>query len=256
MTETRRTPDWRGLLRSWDVQQESFNPDRERRFAAMLDVLAAALPSRFTALDLGSGPGSLSVRILRRFPLARVVAVDNDPVTLRIGRGALGNYRGRLSWVEAKLGERGWTDRLPRGKFDAAVSTSALHWLTERDLRSLYRDLGRRLRPGGVFLDGDYIAWGEEARGVARLSNRIWRRRFPGNQSTHEWKEWTRWWARTEKIPALRAEFAERARRNAVHPKHADVPLSVHRDALTRAGFRATAVVWDDFGNRVLFARR
>ena len=256
MARRPRKPEWTALLRSWDAQQESFNPDRERRFAAMLDVLSVALPKRFAALDLGSGPGSLSVRLLRRFPGAHVVAVDNDPVTLRIGQEALGDFRGRLAWVEAKLGERGWADGLPRRKFDAAVSTSALHWLTEPSLRRLYRDLGQKLRRGGVFLDGDYLPWGAGSPGVARLANKVWRRRFPGNQSTHEWKEWTRWWANAEKLPALRAEFAERARRNAVHPKHDNVSLDVHRDALERAGFRDVTVVWEDFGNRVLFARR
>ena len=79
--------DYAAWLARWDDQQESFNPNRERRFEAMFDILEAWLPRRFTALDLGCGPGSLSARLLRRFPAARVVAVDFDPVVLRIGQG-------------------------------------------------------------------------------------------------------------------------------------------------------------------------
>jgi SAM-dependent methyltransferase len=249
------TPNWRGLLRGWDAQQETFNPDRERRFSAMLDVLAATLPRRFTALDLGSGPGSLSVRLLRRFPGARVIAVDHDPVTLRIGKGALGNFRGRLSWVDAKLGEPGWTSHLPVRRIDAAVSTTALHWLSEKALRALYRDLGRLLRRGGVLLDGDHLPWGPEDRGFSRLAEKVRKVRF-GVRPDREWSAWTAWWEDAAKIPALRPLFEERKRRAAHHPRTGDLTLSVHEDALRRAGFREVGVVWQDLSNRVLFARR
>jgi SAM-dependent methyltransferase len=251
-----RAPDWRALLASWDVQQESFNPDRERRFRTMLDVLEAALPRRFTALDLGSGPGSLSVRILRRFPAARVIAVDYDPVTRHIGEGALGDFGGRLTWVDAKLGVRGWTDRLPRLRVDAALSTTALHWLTPTDLRRLYRDLGRLLRRGGVFMDGDHLPWGPRSEGLGRLAEKVRKARFRGASLDHEWTAWEEWWKAAEKVPALRPYFEERERRSAHHPRTEEVPLDVHVDALRRAGFRDVGVIWQDFTNRILFARR
>jgi len=251
-----REPNWGALLKSWDAQQESFNPDRERRFAAMLDAVGAAIPKRFTALDLGSGPGSLSVRLLRRFPSARAIAVDHDPVTLRIGQGALGSFGGRLTWVDAKLGDRGWTDRLPRRRIDAAVSTTALHWLPEADLRSLYRDLGRILPRGGVFLNGDYLPWGRRSKGLSRLAEKVLRQRFHGAPPGEEWIAWSRWWKAAERIPALRPYFVERKRRAAHHPRHGTLPLEVHEDALRRAGFRDVDVVWQDFENRTLFARR
>jgi len=251
-----RQPNWRALLRSWDAQQESFNRLRERRFTVMLDALEASVPKRFTALDLGSGPGSLSVRILRRFPAARVVAVDYDPVTLRIGRGALGDFGGRLTWVEAKLGSPGWTDRLPFRKFDAALSTTALHWLTRPELQVLYRDLAGLLRRGGIFLDGDHLPWDDEAPGMARLAERVRRIRTKRASLDTEWKAWKEWWDAAERIPALRPYFEERERRSASHPQHGDIAFRVHERALRRAGFREFDVIWQDFTNRVLFAKR
>jgi SAM-dependent methyltransferase len=251
-----REPNWRALLTSWDAQQESFNPDRERRFSAMFDVLGASVPKRFTALDLGSGPGSLSARLLRRFPSSRVIAVDYDPVSLRVGRGALGSFHGRLTWVDAKLGARGWTAALPRRRVDAALSTTALHWLPEADLRRLYRDLGRLLPRGGVFLDGDHLPWGPGAKGLTRLVEKVRRQRFGGGQIGEEWTAWTQWWEKAERIPVLRPYFEERKRRTAEHPHENILPLEVHEDALRRAGFREVDVVWQDLSNRVLFARR
>jgi len=219
-------------------------------------VLQASVPRRFTVLDLGSGPGSLSVRLLRRFPSARVVAVDYDPVTLRIGEGALGSFGGRLTWVDAKLGARGWTEHLPRAKFDAAVSTTALHWLTPGELRSLYRDLGRVLRRGGVFLNGDHLPWSGRDRGLNRLAEAVRRQRFGGVRPGREWAAWREWWAHAKKVPGLAPYFREQKRRSAHHPSIGDVPLDVHVEALRRAGFRDVGVVWQYLSNRVLFARR
>ena len=256
MGRARPTVNWRHLLRTWDLQQESFNPTRELRFEVMLDALGASVPRRFTALDLGSGPGSLSLRILRRFPGARVVAVDYDPVALRIGRGALGDYHGRLTFVDAKLGAPGWTDRLPRGKFDAALSTTALHWLRPPELRSMYRDLARSIRSGGVFLNGDHLPWDDGDRGLARLAEKVRRRRYGSGPLGAEWSAWQAWWTAAEKIPALAPFFEERTRRAAQHPRHGDIPLSVHERALRTAGFREVGVIWQLFSNRVLYARR
>jgi len=222
----------------------------------MFDALEASVPKRFTALDLGCGPGSLSVRLLRRFPRARVIAIDHDPVTLRIGRGALGSFGGRLTWVDAKLGTSGWTDRLPLGKVDAALSTTALHWLPRADLASLYHDLGHRLRRGGVFLNGDHLPWDPRSRGLTQLAERVRKRRWGSGGLGPEWKAWQAWWHAAEGIPALRTYFEERGRRAAHHPRHGDISLAFHEATLQRAGFRDIGVIWQEFSNRVLFARR
>jgi SAM-dependent methyltransferase len=253
-----RGPDWKHWLRRWDEQQESFNPEREHRFGAMLDALEASIGRRFTVLDLGSGPGSLSLRILRRFPAARAAAVDYDPVVRQIGEGALGNVRGRLKWVDAKIGSPGWTAVLPHPRYDAAVSTTALHWLTPRELTQLYSDLARILRRGGVFLNGDYMPWDARDRRLARLGADVLKVRFPrrGRGGDVEWGAWRRWWEDARRAPELGDAFREHDRRVAGHPSRSDVTLAVHRRRLRAAGFGTVAVVWQDFENRVLFARR
>jgi len=251
-----RSPDWDGWLRRWDEQQTSFNPDRERRFAAMFDVAEASVGRRFRALDLGCGPGSLSVRLLRRFPSARSVAVDFDPVALRVGQGALGTVDGRLTWVDAQLGSAGWVARLPKGRYDVALSTTALHWLTPPSLGRLYRDVHRVLRPGGVLLNGDHLPWGARDRSLSRLAGRVRRVRFRGASLSSEWTGWRKWWDDAKKVPELRPFFRLQEERQSQHPRHDEVPLDLHERALRRAGFRDVAVVWQDVENRVLFARR
>ncbi len=254
MAATPREPDWRRWLESWDRQQEGFQPNRERRFDAMLDVLEASLPARFTVLDLGSGPGSLTVRVLRRFPRARAVALDVDPVLLQIGRGALRDLRGRIAWVEADLRRPDWSERLPRGRLDAAVSTTALHWLGAANLRRVYRDLGRRIRPGGVFLDGDAMPWDAGRPRLRRLAKNVDRLRH--RRQPHE-DLWRAWWRRVERDPFLAPLFRERkAIFGGLHPHHEEVPLASHERALRAAGFREVAVVWQDGDDRVLLGIR
>jgi len=253
------TPNWRAWLARWDEQQESFNPSRERRFDAMFDVLAAALPRRFTALDLGCGPGSLTARLLRRFPAARVVAVDFDPVVLQVGRGALSGLGDRITWVDANLGAPGWTMSLPRRRFDAAVSTTALHWLRRPELRRLYRDLAPLIRPRGVVLNGDYLPWGAQRPRLGRLAERARRNAFGGKSLQSEWAGWNRWWRDIEKEAALQDEFVLRKERFPTpHGSSRDspVPLEFHLRALRRAGFRDVDVVWQEMENRVLVGFR
>jgi hypothetical protein len=62
----------------------------------------------------------------------------------------------------------------------AVLSSTALHWLEPEPLTRRYRDLGRLLRPGGVFLSGDHMAFGPALPTLAAtvwqaLSNRVMR---------------------------------------------------------------------------------
>src|ERR1700684_2063555 len=122
-------------IERWDRQQEVYLAEREERFTVLLDALEAGVGREDPlVLDLGSGPGSLSVRLLDRLPRATVLAVDADPVTLTLGRAAYGERPG-LQFTDLDLSTPGWSAGLP-GPADAAVSTTALHWLTESQLRA------------------------------------------------------------------------------------------------------------------------
>lgn len=247
---------WAALLRDWDRQQEAYLPFRERRFELMFDVVEAAIGRRFRALDLGAGPGSLSTRLLRRFPAARAVAVDFDPVVLRLGRETAGTIGGRLAWVDARLGRPGWTDALPPGRFDVAISTTALHWLGRRPLGRLYRDLARRLRSGGLFLNGDRLPWPDDRPWLRELVGEVGRVRVPARRRSAARRGWDRWWAEARRVPSLRDAFEEQRRRGSEHPHDIDLSVADHERALRAAGFRDVATVWQFLDNRLLIARR
>ena len=250
-------PDWSALLRSWDRQQERCIPNRQSKFEAILDVLGVYLPKRFTALDLGSGPGSLSVRILRRFPRARVVAVDFDPVLLRIGREASRGFGRRISWVDADIGTAGWTSKLPRHSFDAVVSSTAIHWLDERRLRRLYIDLARIVKRGGIFLNGDVLPLGKSKRTLGEIAERIRYERHGTLQV--EFAPWSHWWKKVERDEkALGPVFQERKARFAgSQDSEGLLPFELHTRLLRSAGFREVDSIWQNLlQDRVLAAVR
>ena len=250
-------PDWFGLYTSWEAQQESFNRNREARFRMMVSVVRAAVGERPRLLDVGCGPGPLSRRLLTALPGARMVAVDVDPVVQRIGREVHGNAGGRLAWVRADLARPGWARALPAGRFDGAVSTTALHWLGRRELGRFYAELAGRLRPGAVFVNGDYLPWGRPKARLGRLAEAIRRRDLARASRAARWAPWRDWWRTVERIPALAPELAERRRRFASsHPETEHVSVDDHVRALARAGFTDVDVVWQYLEDRVLFARR
>jgi SAM-dependent methyltransferase len=249
----------RAWIDRWDAQQQGYLPDREDRFTALIDAVeeVAGRPDPLV-LDLGSGPGSLAVRLLRRIPAATVVAVDADPLTLGLGRAAWQEMPG-LRFVDADLRTSGWSARLDLDRQpDAAVSTTALHWLTAPALAALYAELATVLRPGGLLLNGDHMRDDDTEPTLVRLGRalieREEQRRLPDGLA----ETWTEWWESAAADPALAALVAEREARR-VDSEHHGSPagrLQVHVSALRSAGFAEVGTLWQRGENRLLCAIR
>lgn len=250
--------DWQHWIQRWDHTQEGYLARRDERFEVIFDVVERVTGSDAPrVLDLASGPGSLATRLLDRLPGARVVAVDADPVLHLLGQRVYGDRDGRLSWVLGDLAGATWVDAVGSdGPFDAAVSTTALHWLDAAALARCFAQLGALVRPGGVFVNGDHIheAAGDRLRALQRDLRALPR---DGRQ------EYRPWWADLEaaadkdKEPELAAAFAERARLGAGLPQVQDSPaLDFHVAALRAAGFADVGSVWQEADNRVLVGLR
>jgi SAM-dependent methyltransferase len=249
--------DWPRWLRRWDAQQEGYVPEREARFTAMLDALAALLPESFVALDLGCGPGAISQRLLARFPGARAVAVDIDPVMVALGRGALGTMDGRLRWVEADLGAPDWLDALDEPSVDAVLSSTALHWLAPDELARVHRDLGRLLRPGGLFLNADTMAFGPTSPTFARLAGAVLHELWSDAAFAARGIETAeQWWEAFAAEPGAAPLLAERARRFAGKQRPVSPDVDFHLATLRDAGFREVGTIRQVLSDRVLLAVR
>jgi len=249
--------NWHEWIQRWDRQQSGFLPDREQRFTAMLDVLEALLPEQFVALDLACGPGSISQRLLQRFPQARCVAVDFDPVLLLLGQKELGDMQGRLRWVEVDLRDPVWHTQLGEDPVDAVLSTTALHWLTPSTLVQVYHRLGKLVRPGGVFLNGDEFEFGPHMPTFRKVDEFVLQRVTRDIAAHSDTEGWSEWWENLKREPGMEDLFAERQRRiidGAHHDSHPIVEL--HEAALRDAGFHEVGVIWQHLGNRVVMGVR
>jgi SAM-dependent methyltransferase len=249
--------NWHEWMQRWDRQQSGYLPDREQRFTAMLDVLEALLPERFIALDLACGPGSISQRLLHRFPKASSVALDFDPVLLLLGQNELGNMQGRLRWVEADLRDPAWLIQLGEEHVDAVLTTTALHWLTAGTLVQVYHQLGKLVRPGGVVLNGDEFDFGPHMPTFGKVDEFVPERVTKDITARRDSEGWSEWWDNLKREPGTESLFAERQRRvidGAHHESHAIVEL--HEAALRDAGFREVGVIWQHMGNRVVMGVR
>jgi len=255
---TSQSIDWQAWLRRWDAQQTGYLPQREARFTAMLEVLAILLPAQFVAVDLCCGPGAVSQRLLQRFPQARSIAVDLDPVLLALGEGALGTLDGRLRWLDADLCDPDWGKALGETQVDAALSTTALHWLPVPDLVALYKQLGELIRPGGVFLNGDNMRFNPALPTFHKVAETVLQAQWQDEQFAQAGVEtWDQYWGALRQEPVLHALSAERERRFAARSStwtNASYDLQVA--ALREAGFREVGVIWQSFDDRVLMAVR
>jgi SAM-dependent methyltransferase len=253
----------RAWIDRWDRQQEESLPDREDRFTALIDAVQEGAAEEGTGkddpliLDIGCGPGSLATRLLDRMPDATVIGIDADPVTLALGRAAHDDRPG-LTFKDVDLRVPGWSDALGLDrKADAAVSTTALHWLPEPELRAVYQELTTVLKPGGLLLNGDHFILDEkDSPALARLDlamrKREEARRFPDGHA----ESWSGWWEAAAVDPLLAGYVSERDRRRveAGHHGTESTQLATHVEALKAAGFAEIGTLWQRGDNRLLCA--
>ena len=237
------------LLALWDQQQGAYIAEREARFNAQLDVLELSVGQDFQVLDLACGPGSLSLRILQRFPRARVTAVDLDPLLLAIARGALATYGDRIRIIQTDLADPACFASLDGPAPQAVVSSTALHWLMPEHLGVLYRNIAELLPDGGVFLNADHQRFDHRHPRVKALAEQ-----HDEQTQQHAWQagveDWGRWFARVQGLPELAQYRQARESLFAGRPVPPATALDFQVASLRQAGFTEAGPVWqllDDY---------
>lgn len=118
------------------------------------EVLVEILPTEVRrVLDLGCGDGRLLALVLQARPKAEGIGIDLSPTMLQ---GARERFAGRanVTIIEHDL------DHPLReiGRFDAVVSSLAIHHSEHVRKRSLYEEVFQRLEPVGVFCNLEHVA--------------------------------------------------------------------------------------------------
>lgn len=114
-----------------------------------------------TILELGTGTGETSQRMLARHRGARLVGIDASEAMLAVAREALTGADLRVQRLE---------DPLPEGPFDLVFSALAVHHLDAPGKRDLFARVAAVLRPGGRFALADVIVPTDPANAQIPLS--------------------------------------------------------------------------------------
>ena len=115
-------------------------------------------PTPHRILDLGTGDGRLLALVLRELakrqhPNTEAVAIDFSPAMLDAARK---RFVGDSS---VAVIAHNLDDPLPGlGKFDAVISSFAIHHVAHQRKRALYSEIHDRLNAGGVFCNLEHVA--------------------------------------------------------------------------------------------------
>lgn len=255
------------LLSRWERQQEGYIEKREERFNVMFEVIESVLGDSFTAIDAACGPGSLSQRLLERFPQANLIAVDADVMLLELARKSLSQFGSRVQIVEADLGLASWTECViaaaKAAQFDVPsvlLSTTALHWLSPGELAEFYGAAGDLLKPGGMIMNGDHMRFGHHLPTLRNVAQEI-REKIERDTVEKGEDDWASWWLKAEQIPCLTELKAKRDARYALRkPKRKnsgeDCSVEFHLASLRHAGFTEADTLWQHYDNYILFGRK
>src|SRR5499427_5005378 len=210
--------DWASWLRRWEAQQRYYLPEREERFQVMIGLLHELAGATPAVLDLGSGPGSLARRVLDWLPGARVVAIDADPLLLELGRQAVGDRGGSIRWLQADLRSDSWGETVRTwGPVDAALSTTALHWLSPREQADVFARLAGLIRVGGILVNGDHLTFDQDQQRIAAAAKALQEEDADRDAAVHPAETWSEWWQAVEAEPAFASLVSERRSRWGAH---------------------------------------
>jgi SAM-dependent methyltransferase len=243
--------DWLAWQESWDRQQEWYMPDREERFRIMLDMVEALVGTAPRVLDLACGTGSITARLLSRFPEATSTGVDLDPALLAIAHGTFGGDD-RVTLVTADLKDPDWPALLPYDSYDAVLSATALHWLHSAPLAALYGQVAELVRDGGVFMNADHMI--DDTTPRINAAERAQRHARMDQAKRDGALDWAQWWQLAAADPALAGPTA---RRFEIYGEHADGDMpspAWHAGALREKGFAEARAVWASPSDTLLLA--
>ena len=156
---TNDVPDVEKMADFFDRRAASYEEHMRRSVAEFDDFYKsvaeaiARTKEPIAILDLGCGTGLELGFIFDRAPNCRITAVDLSSEMLAKLSEKHAEKAGQITLVQASFLEF----PIGQGRWDYIVSVMAMHHLTPEEKLPLYRAIHKGLKPGGLFIEGDYV---------------------------------------------------------------------------------------------------
>lgn len=220
---------WRGgQVRGYDRKQRLLVPKKDEMLDVVVDFIPFEVDAPILVVDVGSGPGTLSAKVLRRFPCARVVLVDSSGEMLAEAEDRLRELGPRASFLREDFNNAGWSGSI--GSPDVVVSSIALHFLQPGTRAPFFRTVHAVLAARGCFINA----------GVFLSTDPFVQRRSDQRKIEHRR-------AMLLELEGRDVSFDELVQRDEAESRSAGVDLYSFADQtrwLVDAGFDSVEVVW------------
>lgn len=145
------------MVKDYERIQKIYTMKLEELYEVIIEMIPFQKNNGIRILDIGSGPGSLSLRILKKYPKVVITCLDGSLQMLAAAKKMLDNYSAqkktfiKFNFETEKLSE------VFNEKFDMVVSAFAIHHLSHRAKRQLFKEIYKIIETNGGFINGDIV---------------------------------------------------------------------------------------------------
>lgn len=201
-------------------------PDYDLFQQTLVDALPFSSDDEFRVIDLGCGTGNLGKKILDKFPKANVVCVDFSEEMLKSAKAKIGS---NATYIQGDFNNFEFP-----GKFDAVVSSLALHHLeTDDDKKEFYHKMYEAMNKDGIHLNAENVLSGDPFLQKLYIEN---------------WRNY------------MRQSFSDEEIDNVWLAGYYDddrpITLAKHAEIMSKVGFRNFDVILKEFNFALLYCQK
>lgn len=149
MEEVRKT--FNEIAHRYDRMRRKLIPCFDDFYRAVVQIVPLAPEKPWRFLDLGAGTGLLTQFLRGRFANSEYLLMDFSSEMLTQAKARFDGQSG-VQYLEADYTQDEWP-----GSFDGIFSSLSIHHLSDEGKRELYQKISRHLRPGGVFVNAEFV---------------------------------------------------------------------------------------------------
>ncbi len=143
---------------AWPENEFRKRPEREAIFAEFVRQVNNFDKAELSILEIGSGPGLLAERLLKKCSIRRYFLFDFSPFMLDLSRKRLLRFTDKeIHFKNGDFKKPEWFRVLPKD-FDCIVSLQAIHEAGDnQEITRVCKDLKQLLKPSGLILVTDIV---------------------------------------------------------------------------------------------------